>query len=301
MMLRWFPFLLSLLLAAPAALAQNTGEQPDTTEEDLDSLSLDEPGARSPDMQRTRSAPSSGGAKKKDVVYGVGLQGRGLFLPYGFLDLFLDQGNGLASGSVGLEVVRRKGNFDLVGSINFGFYTASDGNFRGNGKPLVESDYIQFQDLNLLAFDVAFIWHHNFNRWLSLVYGAGLGFGVVLGGIYRISNVPDAPQAGLHGSCTQANEGDPNLCNPTKKGSQDEKDWRANRKKWLAEHPCPAGQSQDDPLSPCLFKEDGVWPVLPIIHLLIGLNFKITEQLNFRIDGGFHNAFYVGGATHWFF
>ncbi len=217
-----------------------------------------------------------------DVTYGAGFQFRGLFVPAWFLNAFLDASTPLSSVSLGAEFVRRRGNFDLVGSINFGFYSPRDGNYLGNGKnPAVDSDYIQFRNLNLLAFDVAFIWHHDFNQWLSLVYGAGLGFGVVLGDIYRISNL----------SCTPENVTDINQCYP--KGMD-----LANREKWLTDH---TGTGPDSPDNPHLYPEDGVWPVVPIVHLLLGVNFKISEQFSVRVDGGFHNAFYLGATGHYFF
>jgi len=58
---------------------------------------------------------------------------------------------------------------------------------------------------------------------------------------------------------------------------------------------------KDSPQSPCMFVEDDVWPVVPIVHLLIGLNFKVTNEFNVRVTGGWHDSFYVGATTQWFF
>ena len=41
--------------------------------------------------------------------------------------------------------------------------------------------------------------------------------------------------------------------------------------------------------------------MIPIVHLLVGVNFKINEQFSVRVDGGFHDAFYFGAAGHYFF
>ena len=43
-----------------------------------------------------------------------------------------------------------------------------------------------------------------------------------------------------------------------------------------------------------MFKEDGVWPVFPLLHLMLGVNFHLHKNFNLRVDGGFHNAFYFG-------
>jgi hypothetical protein len=219
---------------------------------------------------------------KKDVSYGFGVLFRGIFVPEWFLGAFFDANTSLNSVALGGEFVRRKGNFDLVASINFGFYSPKDGNYLGKGKlPSVDTDYIQFRNLNLLAFDVAFLWHHDFTKWLSLVYGAGLGLGVVLGDIWRISDWE---------FCTKDNVKDLGACHPKLSSPYDPVDPST----W------PYGNGEDTPGNPHVYREDGVWPVIPIVHLLVGVNFKISEQFSVRVDGGFHNAFYVGAAGQYF-
>ena len=271
-----------------------------------------------PAAQAAPAATEEPGSKKltstadqlSKISYGVGLQGRGIFVPEWFLGTFLDQTTGLYSGAIGAEFVRRKGNFDLVGTINFNFYDPPDGNFLGNGKPPVDIDYVRFNGLHVMAFEVDFIWHHNFNEWLSLVYGAGLGFGVVLGSVDRVSVHGERLR---DGSCNSSNPGDLGNCNPVHPNASDAaeqlKVWNNDPNDWLDKYSseCP-GQASDnirDPGDPekanCWFEEDDVWPVVPMVHLLIGLNFKINKEFNIRVDTGWHNAFYVGATTHWFF
>jgi hypothetical protein len=260
--------------------------------------SAEEPGGKPPAGEPTE--PVKPGAAtvvakpKGGASYGVGFQVRGIFVPAGFLEAFLAKATSLNSASIGAEIVRHKGNFDLVGSINFGFYSPQDGNYLGKGEPIAsKTDYVQFRNLNLLAFDVAFIWHHDFNRWLSLVYGAGLGFGIVLGDVYRISN--------YDGNCTPENLSDFSRCNPVSPDLAHTLDeWNRSRDAWLAKY----GKAQsggDSSLNPHLYREEGVWPVVPVVHLLVGVNFKISDQFSVRVDGGFHNAFYVGATGHYFF
>ena len=108
----------------------------------------------------------------------------------------------LELGLVGGEFIRRKGDFDLVASVNFGFYSPPDGTYLGKNKnPAVDADYVQFRDLNLLAFDLTFLWHHEVLPWLSLVYGAGLGLGIELESGIASSDFADAHGgSAAHGS-----------------------------------------------------------------------------------------------------
>lgn len=283
--------------SGPAKTGAKNDEEP-TKGEPTGGAPGDEPGDAASEGEPTPPPASDPAAPagtkvatKKEVTYGAGFQFRGIFVPTWFLGMFLDHSTGLASVSLGGEFVRRKGNLDIVASLNFGFYSPPDGNFLGNGKqPAVDTDYIQFDGLNVLALDVAFIWHHEFTPWLSLVYGAGLGLGFVIGDIYRISN--------YQGKCTHDNLDDFGQCNPVPPGG-DQASWNANREAYLA-NGCHQ-EGGDSPTSPCQFREDDVWPVVPIVHLLIGVNFKINEQFSVRVDGGFHNAFYFGATGHYFF
>ena len=288
-------------LLTPEALRVAQNEEPADTEEPTPPTGVGaetptppagEPGGVPGEEPTPAGAPTPGeppappaatvtGAPK--VSYGAGMHLRGLFVPTWFLNMFLDASTPLNSVALGGEFVRRKGDFDIVASMNFGFYSPENGNYLGNGKnPAIDTDYIEFRGLNLLAFDVAFIGHHYFLPWLSMIYGAGLGFGIVLGDIYRISNGPQ---------CTHENVSGTGECYPVGMDLN-------NRDSWLSNHTC-AGP--DSPGAPCQYKEPDVWPVVPIVHLLLGVNFKINEQFSVRVDGGFHNAFYFGAAGHYFF
>lgn len=251
-----------------------------------------EPGSVKPGEPAAREPAQVPVKPKSSVLYGAGFQVRGVFVPSWFLNAFLNASTPLNSVAIGGEFIRRKGNFDIVASINFGFYSPRDGNYMGKNKSYAEDvDYIQFRNLNLLAFDVAFIWHHDFTKWLSLVYGAGLGIGVVLGDIYRISNT----------NCTPENVNDATQCFPGEASNLDasRSAWLANREKYLTDH---TGSKDDDaPGHPRLWRESGKWPVVPVVHLLLGVNFKITDHISVRVDGGFHNAFYCGATGQYFF
>jgi len=226
---------------------------------------------------------------KPSALYGAGFTFNGKFVPTWFLNAFLNHSTPLNSISLGGQFIRRKGNFDLIASVNFGFYSPRDGNYMGKNKSYdIDVDYLQFRNLNLLSFEVAFVWHHNFTEWLSLVYGAGLGLGVVLGDIYRISAGGGTEG---RGKCTPENAENIDECYPLGMDT-------SRREEWLSQHSCNTEDTVDNP---CLYPEKDVWPVIPMVHLLVGLNFKISEQFSVRVDGGWHDAFYVGATSHYFF
>lgn len=216
--------------------------------------------------------------------HGIGLRVRGLFLPGWLLGTVFDANTALNSTAFGVEWVRHKGNMDMVGTIDFGFYSLNDGNFMSNGKnPATEVDYIQFRNLNLLALGVDWIWHRDITHWLSFVYGGGVGIGVVLGDVFRVSNA----------NCTPENMNDINACYPKMlKG-------RLNEREAVLAASLASGK--DTPDDPHLYPEDGLWPVVPVLHLLVGVNFKLSDSVSVRADAGFHNAFYLGAAGHYYF
>ena len=156
--------------AAPAAKAAPANDDPNepTAPGAATKLDKDEPGGADDAIDADPIATAAAKKIRPAVEYGIGLQLRGIFVPEWFLGMFLDASTGLSSMSLGGEFIRRKGNFDIVASINFGFLSPDDGNYLGKGeRPQDETDYMQFRNLNLLAFDIAFIGHHHFNNWLS--------------------------------------------------------------------------------------------------------------------------------------
>jgi hypothetical protein len=218
--------------------------------------------------------------------FGVGLHIRAMFIHPWLLGLFFEESTPLNSMGFGAEFVYRRGSFDIIGSIDFGFYSPTDGNYLEKGKnPATEVDYIQFDGLNVLAFSVHFIKHHDILPWMSFVWGGGVGIGIVLGEMFRVSAGEgcDSGTAGDESRCRvrgmDPNNPDPWLNDPANQGTED----------------------QDNPNSPKRWKETDVWPVVPIVHLLVGFDFKISEQFSVRVDGGFRNAFYFGATGHWFF
>lgn len=227
-------------------------------------------------------------AKPAEHKFGIGLHIRAMFIHPWLLGLFFDQSTPLNSMGFGGEFIYRRGTLDIIGSIDFGFYSPKDGNFLENGKnPATEVDYISFDGLNVLAFSVHFIKHHEILPWMSFIWGGGVGIGIVLGNIFRVS-------AGK--GCDSETAGDESRCMPNSPTWDPKSPGR-----WLNDPANQGKESDDGPNTPKRWKEDGVWPVVPIVHLLVGLDFKISDQFGVRIDGGFRNAFYVGATGNYFF
>ncbi len=246
-----------------------------------------EPGAKSADEPDNPVTDTPVVAKAPTTSkFGVGLHIRAMFIHPWLLGLFFEESTPLNSMAFGAEFVYRRGTFDIIGSVDFGFYSPTDGNYLEKGKnPATEVDYVQFDGLNVLAFSVHFIKHHSILPWMSFVWGGGVGIGIVLGDLFRVS-------AG--DNCDSGTAGDESRCRVVGMNPD-------NPDAWLNDPKNQGTEDQDSPTNPKRWRETDVWPVVPIVHLLVGFDFKISDQFSVRVDGGFRNAFYFGATGHWFF
>lgn len=239
--------------------------------------------------------------RKTPLQIGVGVHSRAMFLPSWLLGVGFDENTQMTSAAIGAEVVFRRGTFDIIGSIDLMFHGVDDGNFLGKGKnAATETDYLHFDNFNFLGFAVHFIKHHPVLPWMSIVWGGGVGLGITLGSIYRVS-------AGR--GCNGETAGSEGLCIP------DSASWDPrNPSDWMDDpinhgvdgDSCPADQKGqglcDDYNNPKRFRDEDMWPVVPTIHLLAGVDFKISDHFSVRVDGGFrHLSFYMGATGHYFF
>jgi hypothetical protein len=216
------------------------------------------------------------------AVYGVALRGRWISVPSWTLDLFTKANVPLSSYHVGAEFFRRKGDYDLVLGLSYQNMSPPDGNWLGRGKDAsIDTDFVQFRDLAIISFDVGFVWHQAFTEWAGMHYGGGVGLGVVTGKILRTSSA----------GCTDDNIGNLAQCHPnvdpfTEAGLQRTE-----------------GGGADTPSSPHRFKEGSVPSVVPVLNIILGVDFKIPTipGVEVRIDGGFFDAFFLGGAVGYVF
>jgi hypothetical protein len=219
------------------------------------------------------------------ITYSAGFRLRYITVPSWVLAAFTDESQALHSLSLAGEFVRRNGNLDIVGSLDFSFISPPDGNWLGSGHPrTTDVDYVQFRSFNLFSLDVTFIWHRPLSEWFQIEYGAGVGLGFVLGKILRTSN-------GSPGCVTAP--GDAKQCHPIlcQQGPCDEATLAASM---TTAH----GDSSD---APHRFEDDNVPGVIPVVNLLIGGVFQVHPKSRIRVEGGFRNAFFLGVGSEYQF
>jgi hypothetical protein len=231
----------------------------------------------------------TGVQRPADLSYGTGARLRWVTVPAWLLNLFTKKNVPLSSWGTGVSLFRRKGNFDLVGSITYQNMSPADGNWLGkNHDASVDTDLVQFRSFGLVGVDVSFIWHQMFNDWIGMHYGAGIGIGIVTGQILRTSD---------SSACTDQNAGDLSVCHPvniTCTGS-------SCNEQQLQATSGPA--SSDSAATPHRFVENSVPPVVPIVNVVLGVDFRLPKVRGWEatIEGGFYDAFFLGGAVGYTF
>jgi hypothetical protein len=212
--------------------------------------------------------------------YGLGARFRVTSVPKWMLGLFLDESVPLTSYTTGLEFFRRSGNFDLVIGVAYQNLSPKDGNWLGSGNdPSTETDFIQFRNLASWSADAAFILHTEFNEYVGMHYGGGVGIGIFTGKMLRTS-------AGSPGC--QADAGSVVNCHPIV----------------CATGPCTDGQLKsteggtDSPGSPSRFSDNHVPTVYPIVNLITGLDVRLPSVpgLAFKLDLGYFLPYFFVGA-----
>jgi hypothetical protein len=234
------------------------------------------------------TAPPTRGA---NVSYGIGARLRWVSVPRWMLNLFTKKNVPLSSYATALEFFRRKGEFDFILSVGYQNMSPPDGNWLGRGHDAtIDTDYVQFKGLGLVGIDASFVWHSFLTDWFGLHYGAGLGLGIVTGKMLRTSN-------GITGgsNCTEANAGNIANCHPinipcTATGCSDSA---------LA----ATEGGVDDPTDPHRFRDGNVPPALPIVNVILGMDFRLPHVRGWeaKIEGGFYDAFFLGGGVGYTF
>ncbi len=194
---------------------------------------------------------------------GVGVRLRYVFMPKAMIELFVDAASsGVGHPGFGLEIVRRKGNFDIVLGIEYESIAPDDGLFleKGDtpGVPGENPDFTEFPDFGLLGLDVVFVWHKTIVERVDFRYGAGIGIAAVLGDVVQTDT-------------TCSVQGDINSCVKDLNGEQ------VNE------------------------KSDDVPPVVPLVNVLIGTRIELAPQLTVNVEAGFRDLFYFGVGTTYLF
>ena len=201
--------------------------------------------------------------KKKDAVeYGVGLRLRGVFEPKFMLELFLEEAaSGVFSPGFGLELNRRRENFELVLGFEYENVSPDDGFYLEKGDdPLTPGeapDYVEFDGLAWFTADLTFVFHSPINDKVAFRYGAGFGLGLVLGEALQTDS-----------TCTGRDI--QNDCMPD-----------------------PNGEQVNDPAD--------LPPVFPVVNLLAGVQFRPTPKMTVNLEGGLRTLFFFGLSSTYYF
>lgn len=198
-----------------------------------------------------------------DLSYGVAARLVWVSVPSFLLNIFTKKNVPLSSWGTGIQLFRRKGNFDIALSFNYQNMSPDPGNWLGSSNnAATDTSFLVFQNFAMYGIDASFIWHAFFTDWFGMHYGAGVGIGILGGNIQRTKN--------LNGNCTEANAGDPTMCTPG---------------------PMPPAPLADVP------------PVVPILNAVLGVDFRVPTLRGWeaRIEGGFYDAFFLGGGVGYTF
>jgi hypothetical protein len=227
-------------------------------------------------------------------MFGGALRMRWVTIPSWFLGMFTKANQPLSSYGFGGEFFRRKIDRDdplraWEVSVGLGYQKMGpkDGNWLGSGKDASQdTDWVQFRNFGLIAFDVSLIARQYFNDVFGIHYGAGLGLGIVTGQILRTSS----------DNCTEKNLGDSTACKPNicKEDAANCEAQLAASEKYR--YPDSVGQ-------PSRFAESSVPGAIPVLNLVLGMDFKVPSVpgLEFRLEGGFYDAFFLGGTVGYIF
>ena len=138
--------------------------------------------------------------------------------------------------------------------------------------------------MSFLSADVSIIGHHAFSKWFELRYGAGLGLGVVFGDVLMTN---DGQQ------CTYDNVQDTSKCYP--KGIPiGQPDTQAKLK-------ATETGEVDTAQTPHRHLSTDKPPVMGVLNILMGFNFRLHKHMMMQVEVGFRDAIFAGAGFHYIF
>jgi hypothetical protein len=255
------PVALCLGLASGAAWAQDQPASPAPEAKQVPPAPGD--AAKQVQQKKINVEEPEVAASEKGAQIGVGARFRYIFMPSAVLNLFLGHSTSMSSVAVGGEVIRRKGNLDIVFGLEWANVSPKDGLYLEKGKdPSIQGDYpdfVHFDSFSMISLDGTFVWHTELTDFLQLRYGAGIGIGFLLGNIVKTKTTCSS-------TTTVDQLDDPNVCMQS-----------------------ATSRNADKP------------PVVPIVNLLLGLRIKLVEQLSANVEIGFRDVFFGGLSVGYFF
>lgn len=261
---------------APAAAQSETEESGEALEEGADA----EAGATSEESAPADGEAASKSEKSADVAdaldtgvteapgktyYFVGARYRIVTIPQFVQNWFADGGDTVVVQQPGLEFGIREGGMEYNIFAMLGFYGFNDTPYKGKTDP-VQAWEVVSSNFKILYLGADFMWSTDeFVPGLSLHYGAGVGLGLVFGGLNRVQAYP-------RGGANPSDPGSYEKCSAPGIGQQGV--------------PETLGYCTGENNHYGSYSESSPTPVFPWIAGQFGLRYKIHRNFVARLDAG---------------
>jgi hypothetical protein len=126
--------------------------------------------------------------EKAEARFGAGIRIRSVHIPRFLLELFVEKAATSVSGvGIGLELYRRKGDFELQVGFEYEGLSGSDGIWIDKGETLTsdDPDFVEFDSFGWFTLEVSFVNHTKLSKYVALRYGGGAGLGILKGKVRR--------------------------------------------------------------------------------------------------------------------
>jgi hypothetical protein len=256
------PLIVAGLLAALARPAIAADKAPSPAQ-DEETTGVPGAAAQTPAKPAVDLGEEQSVQRPADLSYGVAARLVWVSVPAWLLNQFTKKNVPLSSWGTGIQFFRRKGNFDIAFAFNYQNMSPPNGNWLGSSAmATTDVSFLHFDSFAMYGFDASFIWHAFFTDWFGMHYGAGVGIGILGGNIQRTKN--------QNGDCNDMNAGDPTKCTPG---------------------PAPPSPLADVPAA------------VPILNAVLGVDFRVPTLRGWeaRLEGGFYDAFFLGGGVGYTF
>jgi len=134
----------------------------------------------------TESSEAEDDANK--TMVGVGVRIRNVRVPQGLIELFVEQASGGSSEvGIGIEVARRKGDFEVQFGLEYEKIEVEDGLWidKGDMLPADEPDFVEFEGFGWVTAEVTFLNHTQLAKQFAIRYGGGAGIAIMTGEVVR--------------------------------------------------------------------------------------------------------------------
>ena len=216
----------------------------------------------------TMPVPPEDAKPPSEVRWGVGLRLRRVVLPKALIELFVEQAGTSVSGTgFGLELSRRRGDFELQLGLEYEGLNGDDGIWVDKGDhpgPSTgdEVDFVEFDSFGWFSIEITFLNHTRLSKMLAIRYGGGAGIAILKGDIRRTDY----------------------------RCSVDTLDAETLRNNCMGYAGSENNQTPYD-----------LPPVFPIINAIIGIQFRPVENLVFNVEGGIRTLPFFGATAGYYF